>query len=297
MSKLDLAYAVVNGTAVNAIPVEANFSNIETFANAELIERDGTVAMRAQLQLVGNPVSAFDAAPKGYVDTILPIGVCIPYLGVGSPPGGVWLEANGASLATATWPELFAVAAYRWGGSGGNFLLPNLSDRVPMGTSGTKALGSTGGSADLVVPTHSHVMDHTHPASGIESTTHIHNVTDHLHSAGALGTSNPGDHHHVVPTPGSSGFVTNGTGNNGSAGIAAGGGLAFATATSDAGAHAHTLTGFTGAADRALATDGDSVHHTHATTAMAGSTQSAGVSPTLANLPPYVTLTWIVRAR
>ena len=68
MAKLDMQYDILNDTPATASPVEANFNRIEQHINQELIERDGTVAMRAQLQLVGDPVTDLDAAPKQYVD-------------------------------------------------------------------------------------------------------------------------------------------------------------------------------------------------------------------------------------
>lgn len=42
-----------------------------------------------------------------------------------TPPSG-WLECNGASLATASYPTLFAVIGYVFGGSGANFNIPDL---------------------------------------------------------------------------------------------------------------------------------------------------------------------------
>ena len=76
------AYDLLNYTPASASPVEANFNRIEQHINQELIERDGTVAMRAQLKLVGDPVAPLDAAPKQYVDQVLPIGIIMMYGGV-----------------------------------------------------------------------------------------------------------------------------------------------------------------------------------------------------------------------
>lgn len=62
------------------------------------------------------------------------------------------LLCNGASVTVADYPYLFAVIGYTFGGAGASFNLPNLTDRFPIG-SGTKALGTTGGSA-----THTHAL-------------------------------------------------------------------------------------------------------------------------------------------
>lgn len=69
MTKIDLQYDLANDTPADAVPVEANFNRIEQHINQELIERDGTVAMREQLRLVNStPLNEFDATSKGYVD-------------------------------------------------------------------------------------------------------------------------------------------------------------------------------------------------------------------------------------
>ena len=70
MAKLDVTYDILNDAPASASPVEANFNRIEQHINQEVIERGGTVAMVAQLQLVGDPVTPLDAAPKQYVDAI-----------------------------------------------------------------------------------------------------------------------------------------------------------------------------------------------------------------------------------
>jgi hypothetical protein len=69
MTKITLPYDLANKTPADAIPPETNFNRIEQHINQELIERDGSVAMRAQLRLVGDPVGVLDAAPKQYVDS------------------------------------------------------------------------------------------------------------------------------------------------------------------------------------------------------------------------------------
>lgn len=70
MTKITLPYDLANKTPADAIPPESNFNRIEQHINQELIERDGTVAMRAQLRLFADPVNVLDAAPKQYVDAM-----------------------------------------------------------------------------------------------------------------------------------------------------------------------------------------------------------------------------------
>lgn len=57
----------------------------------------------------------------------VPPGSLQAYLGTTSNVPTGWVLANGASLSTATYPELYAVIGYRFGGSGANFNVPNLN--------------------------------------------------------------------------------------------------------------------------------------------------------------------------
>jgi len=68
-----------------------------------------------------------------------------------TPPTG-YLLCNGASVSTSTYATLFGVIGYTFGGSGGSFLLPNYTNRMPYGTT----IGATGGSADAIVVSHTH---------------------------------------------------------------------------------------------------------------------------------------------
>lgn len=83
-------------------------------------------------------------------------------------PSG-WLLCDGSSLATATYPALFAALQYNFGGSGANFNLPNFAAKFPYATAATP--GATGGSSIITVanlPAHSHPITdvaHTHAYS------------------------------------------------------------------------------------------------------------------------------------
>ena len=77
-------------------------------------------------------------------------GLIIPWGDTSIPSG--FLECNGASVSTSTYAALFAVIGYTYGGSGGNFNLPDLQDKTVLSKSNTKALASTGG-ANTVTPT------------------------------------------------------------------------------------------------------------------------------------------------
>lgn len=106
-------------------------------------------------------------------------GLMSLYAGATAPSG--WLLCNGASVAVATYQDLFNNIGYTYGGSGANFNLPNLSDRFVFGPDAMQAsasnrvsqanagsmavLGNTGGyssitltSAQSSTPSHNHTF-------------------------------------------------------------------------------------------------------------------------------------------
>ena len=165
MAALLLPNTIDNFTPADGAEVQQNFAGVQAHINTNLIARDGTVAMAAPLLLVGDPTLANHAANKDYVDNLLPVGIILPYAGT-TAPGGRWALANGAALNTVTYPRLFAVLGYRYGGSGTSFNVPNLAARVPVGLDAGQvrfdATGKTGGSTLLPVPQHQH-GHHPHP--------------------------------------------------------------------------------------------------------------------------------------
>jgi microcystin-dependent protein len=274
LSKLDLQYDLVNYTPANAAPPEANFNRIEQHTNQELIERDGTVAMRAQLRLVGDPVNDLDAAPKQYVDQVLPIGIVMMYGGAGAPPGGRWAVCNGAELESATYPQLFAIIANNFSPGGtpaGRFHLPNLTDRFAVGTGSIGGLGAVGGSRDSTLPAHAHSVDIW---SSNEDVNHVH---------GFSGRTDANGNHYHLPSGGSGVFIVR----RGDAVVSfspgPGVGYVEPDRTTDAGAHDHGYGGTTG---------GVNVFHRHAVNGTSG---QAGAAATNTNLPPYIGMTHVMR--
>jgi hypothetical protein len=55
--------------------------------------------------------------------------------------GDGWVLANGASLSTSAYPELFAAIGYTYGGSGGSFNIPNMQNKYNR-MSGASAVGT-----------------------------------------------------------------------------------------------------------------------------------------------------------
>src|SRR5690349_20930418 len=118
---------------------------------------------------------------------IVPSGTLLDYAGTTAPSG--WLECDGTSYATATYPTLFFAIGYTWGGAGANFNVPDLRRRACVGRGGTgtgtlgNAIGNVGG-------------EETHVQTVSELAAHGHSVTDPGHNH----TQN--SHTHTVNDPG-----------------------------------------------------------------------------------------------
>lgn len=67
-----------------------------------------------------------------------PPGKIAPFAQSAVPAG--WLACNGASVATATYPALFAAIGYTYGGAGASFSLPDLRGEFLRGADGGRGV-------------------------------------------------------------------------------------------------------------------------------------------------------------
>jgi microcystin-dependent protein len=93
----------------------------------------------------------FDGANLSGIEGI-PTGTIVPWSTASVPSG--FLECAGAAVSRSTYAALFAIIGTTYGAGDGSttFNVPDLQDKVAIGKSGTKNLGSTGG-ANTVTPT------------------------------------------------------------------------------------------------------------------------------------------------
>jgi len=102
-------------------------------------------------------------------------GLIVPW-GSASIPSG-FLECNGQSVSQATYAALFAVIGTTYGNpGGGNFNVPDLTDRTVVNKSNTKSLAQTGG-ANTVLKTGNvniTVQDTTLQTTELAAHTHAH---------------------------------------------------------------------------------------------------------------------------
>jgi hypothetical protein len=154
---------------------------------------------------------------------------------------------------------------------------PDLQDKFIVGKSATKAINTTGGSADAVVVSHAHTASSSgfvNINSGTENAAHAHTFT--------TSTANV-DHLHAYTSTDTSGQVA----------ASQGGGIAVGKQTSMTGAmnqnqnHAHTGTTATESAAH--------YHNVSGAVSVTTAVNANGVPATNANLPPYYALAFIQR--
>ena len=157
-----------------------------------------------------------DAFAEVEPTSLIPSGAEMYWSGT-TPPAG-WLEENGVSLSVASYPALFAIIGYTYGGSGANFNLPDSRGEFVRGWDhgrGTDPLRTLGSfQSDLT-------KAHNHTASSNSTGAHSHNYTRYSFFRG--GESNPegewagtstqstsasGNHSHSITVNSSSGSET-----------------------------------------------------------------------------------------
>lgn len=192
-----------------------------------------------------------------------PIGTLHAFAGSTAPTG--WLLCDGASYLRSAYPALFAVIGTTYGSADGtHFNVPNMRDRVPVGSGTTYTRGSTGGAATVTLssgqmPSHSHSFSNSTDSQG-----------SHSHSGSA---DSVGDHSHSVGNQTTRSDISAAAGST----VASNGG----GSTGGAGGHGHSLSISSGGG------------HTHS---ISGSTDTAGSGSAHENMPPYVAMPYIIRA-
>jgi microcystin-dependent protein len=121
----------------------------------------------------GNVLTSTGTGWQSQTAAMVPPGTIITYAGSTAPSG--YLVADSAAVSRTTYAALFAVIGTTYGAGDGSttFNLPNLVDRMPIGSGGLYALGATGGSKDAVVVEHTHAITdpgHRHQMLGDSDT-------------------------------------------------------------------------------------------------------------------------------
>ena len=289
MASLNLPNTIDANTTADALEVQQNFDVVESYVNNDVIRRDGAVAMNAPLTLAGDPTTDNQAANKGYVDVLMPVGTIMMFAG-NSAPTGAWRLCNGASMPVASFPELYAVLGVRYGGAGGTFNLPNFAARVPIGmdTAQTRfsATGKTGGNTLVPVPSHVHEIDHDHGSatSGAASDSSFTTTTTgsaHIHTGEYTA--------HAIPAPGSGYWIARRTADTGTS---------AANITPSGGAHTHTVSTPHTHAVNLPAFNGNSkayIREINLNLATGGVANAPVTNTSTEHIPPFVVVNYIIR--
>ena len=138
----------------------------------------------------------YDKLAQSLIDIICPVGMIIPFAGVGPP--GYWYVCNGAALSRTGYAALFAQLGTYWGGGDGSttFNIPNLINRVPIGYGGggTWSFGAYGGEV-LHQLSMGEMPGHDHAFS---QSPHDHGTHAHTYTAIAGGG---GSYSNALPVP------------------------------------------------------------------------------------------------
>ena len=163
-------------------------------------------------------------------DNIIPVGGIIPWAGTSTNIPTGWFLCNGQQISKTTYATLYSILTngglqFPYGADvGGNFRLPNMTDRFVITAGSAYGRGGTGGSKDSVVISHNHTVnasnvgDHSHNTGGAGGHAHnISNVGNHGHNTANAGyhghnTGNSGYHGHNTSGNGGHGHNTNNTG-------------------------------------------------------------------------------------
>lgn len=228
------------------------------------------------------------AAIAAATSAVVPIGGITPYAGSAAPTN--WLLCDGATVSQATYATLYSIVGHTYGADpgGGNFILPNLKGKVPVGINSAEAefdtRGETGG-AKTVALTTAELASHNHTQDAHDHTqdAHDHPQDSHAHT---FTTSTNGLHAHSIDGDyGNRLFVTAAGNKLSSSGDGQQGSFSD---IDDDGSHAHT-----GTSDGFTANNQTTTANNQTTIA---TNQATGSGTAHNNLQPYVALHYIIRA-
>jgi len=302
---------ILNDTPATAIDVDWNFQSLEDYVATDVIKRDGSTAMEAPLNLLGSPPALpAHATPKSYVDALLPVGMMMAFGGPVAPSGWALCDGSAKSTTDPAYVALFTTIGYA---SGGTFNLPDTRGKTVVGRSAGDALfgnvGSTGGSRDATLPTHSHVVNnHNHTgATTATDINHLHDLQNHQHYVQHSHDSNVRNGYNLTLANIPAGQGVGGAWSRTNALWQVGGAplefslreTAVTNDTLPGGGHQQTTNANrdntdgpninnTGWADR-------SISHIHGVYGEAPGTNNAGVAATNGNIQPFVVVNHIIR--
>lgn len=194
-------------------PLDFANTTIGTIAAGSMTYSDGAAMQELAIGAGGDTLTIAGGVPTWASSVAAHEAGMIAAWSGGAVPTG-WLLCDGSSVATATYPDLFAAIGYTYGGAGANFNLPDIVDRFVRGQSSSTA--ATGG-ADSLTLTVAEMPSHTHT---VNDGGHSHSSINRLGGGGAanMETSAVGQNYNTGnPSGGSNttGITNNNTGGGG----------------------------------------------------------------------------------
>jgi microcystin-dependent protein len=171
---------------------------------------DALSALQAKVGVDSSAVTSSLDYRMAQAEKNAPVGTVSMFAGAAAPDG--WLLCQGQTVDYVDYPLLAAV----FGVSGGSFTLPDLQQRVPVGSGTGYTLRGSGGSAtdsitlaETNLPSHQHNVDHAHTVANHVHTmpNHVHTMPDHSHTIPDHNHSIP-DHNHSISDPGHAHYIT-----------------------------------------------------------------------------------------
>jgi len=177
-------FAYVGGTKVITAFTDLRDSRFGVIGSPNIQPADGTTAQdvtkgsgikTTHIQDSAVTAAKIDSVSNGI---LIPIGGMLPYGGATAPSG--FLLCDGAAISRTTYSALYAILGTKFGSGDGSstFNLPNLVDKMPIGSGNLYATGATGGEATHTLtttemPSHSHSHNHT---ATVTDPGHAHNM-------------------------------------------------------------------------------------------------------------------------
>ena len=185
--------ANIVGTAAFGTTVNFTGGSVNIGADGNLY-RSATNTIKTDDSLVVNG----SLTVGGTVIYGVPPGVVQSYLGATSTLPTGWILANGASLSTATYPALFAVIGYNFGGSGASFNVPNMNiGYFLVGSAQTPSSSLMTGTVDSYLNT---TWNHTHSTNPAAFTSAAASANTVVAGSGGV-TASAQNHSHSIDVP------------------------------------------------------------------------------------------------
>ena len=180
MTTLSIPHSFTNNTVASATEVNQNFLSVKAFADAAVVQVDGSV-QAPTVAIADNAVTLAKLA-AALQNALVPVGSIVATARTIAPAG--WLMCDVTSTAGYTTLASYVGAT-----------TPDLRGRFPLGDSSALTLRASGGSTTITesnMPSHNHTQNaHNHTQDA-----HSHTIDNHTHTNQVTTVIPAGTHAH-----------------------------------------------------------------------------------------------------